>query len=261
MPDSPSNWEELLLESAAARIEYPPTPPLASAVSAALAKQTPQRRLRPHPAARLALAALAVIVAATAAALILMKDVRESVADFLGLAVEGEEIRILPTPAPGVTPTPFPTPQGLSSVATPVSREAVTARLGFAPQFVPGQPEPAIYVAPYVGVTVLVLDYPEFDLWETDNGLFEKLAAVGSFEKGAPAGTVEQVTVNGRPAYWLSGREGHIVRFIGADGKEAAGSQRTVLGNTLAWHGERLNYRLETELPRERAIAIAETLP
>jgi len=255
----PAAWEQDLLARSAADFAYPPTPDVVSRVSAAVAaapargRPAAVRRLRPA-------GVLALVLAITAAAVLAVPSVRDAVADFLGLAVPGERIEILPTPAPWVTPTPFPTPQDIAAIATPIAKEGAASRLGFVPAYPPGRGEPrGIYLVDYAGVAVLVLDYEEFALWETRSGIFEK--ALGGFGKGLPPSTVlEQMTVNGRPAYWIQGG-GHIVRFIGPDGKEVAGSQRTVLGNTLVWRGEATNYRLETDLPKERAIAIAASLP
>ncbi len=58
---------------------------------------------------------------------------------------------------------------------------------------------------------------------------------------------------------------GHIVSFFDAEGALVAGSERTVERtverNALIWrHGEGF-FRLETKLPFEEALVIAESLP
>lgn len=102
---------------------------------------------------------------------------------------------------------------------------------------------------------MLVLEYPEFDLWEVDSVIFEKLLL------GKGTTVLEQPTVKGAPAYWIAGGS-HILRVLTADGREQVLLQRTVDGNTLIWRSANLNYRLETKsLTKEQAITIAESLP
>jgi hypothetical protein len=258
MPETPStNWEEAMLSRLAAGLSYPVTPDIAAAVRARLAEGPPlpvaERRRAWAP---LVAGAVTVLLLTVALTLAVSRNVREAVADFLGLAVPGEEIHLLPTPAPGVTPTPFPTPRPLDSYATPTTLDRAAERLGFAPVLPPGDSSPAgVYVLDYAGAAVLVLQYKRFDLWETDGAIFQKFV----FSKGTQV--LEELTVKGQPAYWIAPGS-HIVRVIGADGKEVAGSEQTVTRNTLVWQGpSRMNYRLETELSKEEAVQLAETLP
>ncbi|MFN0146081.1 MAG: hypothetical protein ACKVT1_06190 [Dehalococcoidia bacterium] len=253
MPE-PDRWEERLLQTTARSAVFPASPDIVSGVMARLPadpvpRHSSRRVLRP------VLAAIAALALATAGLLIGSREARDAVADFLGLAVEGERIELIPPPAPGVTPTPLPAPRPLAEIATLTTKEAVTSRLGFSPAEPPGLGEPlAYYIATYLGVPVVILHYAAFDLWEVDSPIFEKTA----FGKTTEA--LEELEVGGRPAYWLS--EPHIVRFLGEDGSVAVGSERTVPGKTLVWRGSRLNYRLETEtLTREEALAIAASLP
>jgi hypothetical protein len=233
------------------------TPDVAAAVRARLAEGPPvpvaERRRAWAP---LVAGAVTVLLLTVALTLAVSRNVREAVADFLGLAVPGEEIHLLPTPAPGVTPTPFPTPRPLTSYATPTTLDGATAGLGFAPVLPrdAGQPK-GVYVVGYQGFTVLVLQYDRFDLWEADLVAFEKFV----FTKETVV--LAQPSINGQPAYWIEGG-GHIVRVTGPDGRELVGSERTVTRTTLVWRGAGgLNYRLETEQPKDEAIRLAETLP
>ncbi len=257
MPETPlTNWEEAVLTRLADGFSYPITPDVAGSVRARLAERAlpvAPRRLAWAPALA---AAVGVALLVAAVVLTASSGVREAVAGFLGLAVEGEEIHLLPTPVPGVTPTPFPTPRPLESYATPVALRAVAAKLGFEPAIPTAYGSPkGSYIVDYQGTTVLVLEYDRFDLWETRVGAFEK----GIFTKETQV--LEQLTVNGKPAYWISPGS-HIVRFIGADGKEVVGSERTVTRNTLVWRAASgTNYRLETDLSRDEAVRLAEGLP
>lgn len=246
-----------MLERAAREATYPPAPRLAGAVLARIgvadaAPTRPQRR-----AFVPVLAAVIALLLAVAASLLASRDLREAVASFLGLAVENERIEILPTPPAGTTPTPFPTPQRPAEFATPATAVEVTSALPFRPALPPGYGEPKrYYLVRYFDRTVVILEYDPFDLWEADAVVFEKGFV---FSKGVTV--LEELTVRGQPAYWIDGG-GHIVRVVGSDGKEAAGSVRTVEGKTLVWRGAGRNYRLETRsLTKAEAVAIAESLP
>ena len=263
----PTGWTEELLVNAARAFDYPPTPDLVSSVRVRLAASPPPmtaplRAPRWAPAAGLALGVFAFAFLVT---MIASSGARDAVADFLGLSVEGEEITLLPTPRPGETPTPFPTPRPIETYATPVPADALLMRAGFEPVLPPGQGTPsATYIAEFAGVPIVILQYARFDLWqvrlETENfgkgvGIFEK----GVFGKSTPA--FEELTVNSRPAYWIANGS-HIVRFIDRNGAVVTGSERTVDRNTLVWRSPNgMNYRLETDLSREEALAIASGLP
>ncbi len=275
-------FEERLLSNAAATFAYPETQDLAPHVLARIAAGRPARpALRAGGAlvTRGLAAALAVLVVA-AAVLVTWRDAREAVADFLGLAVEGEQIRILPTPAPGETPTALPPDRPLESYATPTTLLGARDRVSFEPQLPRGEGAPlGVYTIDYAGTPVVVLDYGRFALWQVrdlfgDKGVFDKSVPLptatsyppgpGLFEKGLfDKGTqrLAEATVQGRPAYWISGSP-HFVRFIGRSGTPVAGSERTVSRNTLVWRGPGgTNYRLEIDGTLEQALEIANSLP
>ncbi len=249
-------WEQRLLERSAAELAYPPAPALASAVLARITAGPERTPLRARPIA-LAIGAVVALLLGLSGWLLVSRDLREAVADFLGLAVENERITILPPPPAGTTVTPFPTPQRPGAFATPVSAAAAAAALPAGVFLPPGHGEPrAYYLVRYLEQLVLILEYETFDLWEAGPAVFEKGFV---FSKGVTI--LEELTVGGRPAYWLDGG-GHIVRVLDSEGKEVAGSVRTVEGKTLVWRGAERNYRLETlALTKEQALAIAETLP
>jgi hypothetical protein len=71
---------------------------------------------------------------------------------------------------------------------------------------------------------------------------------------------LEEVTVSDVPGVWLSGAP-HFVYYFAPGGEEYLDSRRTVSVNTLIWRTDAFFYRLETDLARDEAIAIAETLP
>jgi hypothetical protein len=105
-------------------------------------------------------------------------------------------------------------------------------------------------------VATVVLRYPTFDLREARTGGRVFLS------KGVPNGTViDTVTIHRAGAYWV----GHVprtVRFVDESGVEAPGTARVVTQHALLWNApERGFYRIETDLPLEEALRIAESLP
>ena len=242
---------ERLLERATATTAYPSTPALRGRVMAAISAPTmaPVRATR-RPA--FVLAAIAVVALAVAITLAVPAS-RSAIAEFFG--VEGSKIERLPTPAAGVTPTPFPTPGDLTSIATRVTIEEAERRIGFRPALPrdAGEPE-GVYVKTYRdGEIVAIVHYGAFDLWEMR-------ARDVTFGKGVPEGVaIRDTAVGGRPAYWIEGGP-HTVRLFDQYG-DVPGSERTVTRDTLIWRTDFAFYRLETTLSQVEAIRVAETLP
>lgn len=253
MTEPTRQWDELLVERVALATAYPMTPDLATAVLARLPidvarRERSQRRTFVAVAASLAAAALALTVT-----LLVLRDVRHAVADFLGLAVPGEQITIVPSPPPGVTPTPLPTPPRLESIAARATVDEIQAKLGFRPKFAPG-PEPVLYISAFSGLPAAILDYPAYDIWEfkATEGFFGKQIFAGS-------NAVEQLTIDGVEAYWITGGD-RLVTFFDNTGREIAGTQRTVSGRALVFAREGLTFRIEGDLEREEAIQVARGL-
>lgn len=248
-------FEHALLERAASEVRYPETPRLRARVVDAIAADAPVRATAPARRAFAPMlgAAAAAVAGVAIAAAVAVPSSRGAIADFFG--IEGSEIERLPTPAPGATPTPFPTPAGIASFATPASLASAAATAGYALAVPPGEGAPqGVYLLDY-GEPVVVLEYAGFDLWQA------RLAEGAFFGKGAPGGvTIRDLTVNGEPARWISGGS-HIIRFVDRFGREVTASQRTVDRNTLVWRTDYAFYRIETALPLEEALRIAESLP
>lgn len=237
-----------MLSRASAHVAYPPTPPLRPPVLRAIASP-PAGAAR--PAWGYALAA-AVIAGMGMLAALAVTPSRHAIADFFG--IEGSRIERLPTAAPGVTPTPFPTPSDIETIATPVPLAEVPALSGFTPALPQGEPPSGVYVVPLFDRAAVVLVYAQYDLWQAqlDEGFASKWLSATS--------VLEDTTVNGLPARWISGGA-HIVRFVGPDGRDVVALQRTVTRNTLVWRTEAAFYRLETDLELGDALAIASALP
>jgi hypothetical protein len=217
-----------------------------------IAGASPRRQPRtPAPFGIAAAAAVAAVVVIAGAALAVPGS-RSAIAEFFG--IEGSRIERLPAPPPGATATPLPRAEDIRGVATPLTLSDVPAFGGVDPALPDGYGEPSAIYGFDFAIQFIVLQYPEFDLWEgRPDG--------ATVEKGLPEGTLlEDTTVNGVPARWVS--EGsHVVRFVDDTGAVVAGSQRTVDRNTLIWRTEYAFYRIETGLPLEDALEIAESLP
>jgi hypothetical protein len=246
-------FEEGLLRRAAAEMAYPPAPALRDAVVQRIAAGDPRvaysERFPRTPwywlgAAAAVVAAIVVLSVPTS---------RDAVADFFG--VEGSQVEPLPTPVPGTTATPLPTPADIASGLQPGSLADAEERLGFAPLLPRGAQPDATFLITYADQPVAILRFGDFDLWET------RLVAEGSFGKGVPtAGRVEDLTVGGAPARWITGAP-HLVYFLQPDGRYLESSLRTVEKSTLIWNDGGTFFRMETDLSRADAVAIAESLP
>ena len=138
----------------------------------------------------------------------------------------------------------------------PSTLEDAAALAGFEPALPNGEEPNAVYTVDYGESTGIILRYDDFDLWQVDGGTFE-----GSFGKEVPAtGSIQDLIVNGVPATWISGGP-HFVEYVDENGVASQASSRLVERNTLIWRTDAALYRLETDLPLEDAVAIAETLP
>jgi hypothetical protein len=262
---------ERALADLGASLEFPPTPALATAVTAraeAGPTRSPARRRR-WPGLvgwrRLAMAGLAVVLLA-AAVLVASPGTREAVARRLGL--RGVGVRIGGPPPPTVTTTPGTRLDlGLGERATLAEARR---RVGF-PVLVPSaagfaRPD-AVFVdeaVPGGGRVDLVyrartgLPASPF----TDAGLliteFRGQPTPEFLKKVTVMGVVQEVTVGGQPGYWFSG-EPHFFTYQDARGNLRE-EQTRLAGNTLIWQRGDLTLRLEGELSKEEALRIAESM-
>lgn len=240
-----------MLEDLARAVAYPATPDLERAVGSRLGEAP---RAGAVPAWRLAIGGLAAGVVAVGLVLAASKDARDAVADFLGLAVEGERIEVLPTAPGGTTPTPFPTTVPLDRIARKLTLAEAAATAGFEPVLpsILGEPA-AVYVLG--SPETIVADYGAIQVWEFElaDEIFVGKGVTGGGEVVAP------VTVNAKPGYWITGGE-RIVTIIRADGTPVAGTTRTVVENALVWADGGLYRRIEGPATLEEAQAIAESM-
>jgi hypothetical protein len=201
---------------------WPEEPDVAPRVRARL--ERPRRR---WPRVAIPLAVLVLVAAVPPA--------RSTVLDWLGIG--GEKIERVPE-----APSPTPAPLDLGT-RVPLPRDAlVPAALG--------RPDAA-----YEAGGILTLRYPQALLSEfpghTNATYVRKLAG--------PDTRIERVTVDGEPGFWISGAT-HGVLYEDPSGRIVEAPTR-LAGNTLVWrHGDR-TLRLEADVPKSRALALARSVP
>jgi hypothetical protein len=77
------------------------------------------------------------------------------------------------------------------------------------------------------------------------------------FQKFVHFGNVAEVEVNGTKGLWIKGP--HVLIYITRDGTPAAASARLTTGNTLIWGTRQVALRLEGNLGKTAALAIADS--
>jgi hypothetical protein len=75
------------------------------------------------------------------------------------------------------------------------------------------------------------------------------------FQKFIHVGDVTVVRVNGRKGMWVKGP--HVLMYVTRDGTPAVASARLTTGNTLIWGNRQVALRLEGNLSKTEALAIA----
>jgi len=220
-------------------VDWPVTPDLAAAVEPRLTPGRPRTWLRP------AAIALAVVVLASVAALALSPGARSSILRFFHLrGATVERVGELPPVQPGAT-------LGLGRpVPLDVARRSVT----FPIRLPEGRKPARVLLDERIGrgAVSIVWCCPRVVLTEFRGD------ALSYVEKMAGPGTqVEYLAVGGRPGVWVAGRE-HVVVFRDELGR-IVGSPR-LARNVLLWEEDGVTHRLEGDITRARALAIASRL-
>jgi hypothetical protein len=225
-------------------VEWPPAPDVAARVRARVEAVPRRRRLRPAWAVALAILVLGGGVAAVPSA-------RSAVLRWLG--IEGVRIERVPS-----NPTPAPSP----SPALDLGERIPLAPGTLVPQAL-GPPD-AVYAA--AGDLVTLLYRPRDGLPEAAQSgagallsQFQGRTNAQFIRKFAgPDTTIERVEVDGEPGYWIAG-EPHGLLYEDPTGDIREAPTR-LAGPTLVWrHGDR-TLRLEADVPRARALAIARSV-
>jgi hypothetical protein len=262
-------------ELTALSVEWPATPDLAGAVAARLApsgdvpaarppagehavRVPPRRRLRVswRPALAYSLAAL---IAGFAVVMAVSPDARSAVLEWLGLKSVKIERRepSAPPPQPGTLGSGLGlgTPVSLSEARrrSPFLRLPAAAGLGRPDAiYLGGESVSLVYGerpgyarSTTTGAAVLVQEFP---------------ARVGPFiQKTVGEGArLERLVVDGDPAYFITGAHGFA--YEGEDGVRF--EDQRLAGNTLlVERADALLIRVEGDLTRDRAVAIAQSIP
>jgi hypothetical protein len=221
-------------------IDYPPTPDLASGFWRRL-------QLRPSPdLRRLRFAGMAAVVAVAAIALAVaaIAPARDAAADLFHRINIFETDRSTESLPSEITGEPSTLEQAQTALGTHILQPSD-----------PSLKLERVLLQNYGEVYVAVLFYHSDD---TSFALFGSNAFVG---KGLPVGgdaTSESVSGLGGEAYWLTGRR--IVQSLDLRGDVIIESERVTDANTLVWAQDQFMYRIEGDIERDEAIAIARSL-
>jgi hypothetical protein len=245
---------DLERELRAARVDWPATPDLAVAVVPRLEARSPRPSRRRH--ARYAAVLVALLLGGVAA----VEPARSAVLEFLGLKSVKIERR-----EPTATPAP---PAGADlNLGRPVSQAEAERLVAFRPRppsslgepdgifFSDGppvgggvsytyRPRAGIRESAETGVAVLVSQFPA-----TVQPFLEKTIGMGT--------RVDRFRIDGAPAYFISG-EAHGVAYQDENGGYF--EEQRLAGTTLLVERDGLLVRIEGELSRARATAIARSI-
>lgn len=228
-------------ELRALEVAWPATPDLAAALEGRLAAPpAPRRRLRPVAIA------VAVLLVAAGAVLALSPGARSAVLRFFHL--KGATVIVVDELPPASRGTGLPLGR---LVPLAEAQDVVT----FPIRFPGGERRDRVWLDRDVGrgAVSVVWCCPRVVLTEFRGD------AISYVQKMAGPGTrVEHLAVGGRPGVWVAGRE-HVVVFRDELG-QIEDSPR-LARNVLLWEAEDgVTYRLEGDVTRERALAIASRL-
>jgi hypothetical protein len=224
------------LRGLAAAVERPPTPDLAAAVEPRLVAPARRRRLRPVAIA------LAAVVLALAAALALSPGARTSILRFFHLrGATIERVEELPPLRTG-------TALGLGRRVTLAEAQAAVSFPVRVPQ---GERPERVLLDESIGrgAVSLVWCCPRIVLTELRG---DALAFVE--KQVGPDTTVEPLVVDGRRGVWVAG-PAHAVIFRDELGRIVA--EPRLARNVLLWEDGAVTLRLEGNITRARALAIA----
>jgi hypothetical protein len=247
-------------ELTALSVEWPATPDVAGAVAARLAAGDAVARPRPRRAWRPVLAyGLAALAAGFAIVMAVSPDARSAVLEWLGLKSVKIERRepTAPPPRPGKLGAGL----GLGTPATlaEARRRYPFLRLPQADRL--GRPD-TVYLG-RLGVALVYGKRPGYARSTTTGAavLVQELPArVEPFiEKTVGAGTrLERLRVDGDPAFFITGAHGFAFQ---AEGGIRFEDQRLAGNTLLVERDDGLLVRVEGDLTRDRAVAIARSIP
>lgn len=273
-PTTDTHWQRALAQLAA-QVEYPPTPDIAARARAEIAgRQMLPTARHAWPVGRRLAWALAVM-ALLALGLLAVPATRAALLSFFARvgAIEifiDESAPTVPAPTlpastlPASTPAASGQPATTTPVAVPHSLSLIDlgepATLAEAERQAHFTPElPAALGAPDEAYTHPGIDLPAITLvWRPDDGPPLSLTAIAVAEFGrkvVAATTVEEVAVGDETGLWLIGPH-HLQLF----GDWQGSNNLLITSNVLIWVHGGITYRLEGDLSRADAVAIAASL-
>lgn len=241
---------ELRLLELGRELDFPSTPTLAPRVRTRVAERPSRRWWLSRRTLAVALAVLAVAVGAA----FLVPPARTAILEWLGL----RGVKIERVPERPVAPPSADLALGERVTLAEARRRAdyrvvVPTLAGFR------RPSEAYFTAALPGGQVALV------FWRKDPDrprvLFTEFRASGLeyIQKSAgPGTTIEPVTVNGEPGYWLEG-EPHAFLFVDPEGQIREETLR-LAGNTLLWESGALTLRLEGVPTKAEALLIARSV-
>jgi hypothetical protein len=246
------------------RLDYPRTPALAVQVRHRLERELappPVREvLRPYRPLRrsVAIAVLGLLLVAGAATAALFR-------------IRGVEIRIRPTP-----PTPVPSRSPTTDVSPDLgrmlslgervtlseARQAVSFRVRLPSLAGLGSPDEVYVDDDPSGGRVTAVYRPQPGLPKaatTDVGLLvtqfrARFEEDFVLKEAGPGTSVEPLSVNGAPGYWIEG-EPHVLVYVDETGSFP--DTVRLAGNTLLWERNGVTFRLEADISKQEALRIA----
>jgi hypothetical protein len=263
----PRRMSDLELERALAALgpqyPYPPTPNLASGVRRHIVARAavPARPLTLwRDSRRLALVAAVLLILLGAAALANPAS-RDALAHFFH--VQGVIVNRVPSPAPSPS---SPTSLNLGRLTTMAeAQREVRFTIAVPPQL--GKPD-AVYVAsgpPGGEVALAYAPRPGIPLVrQTGLGVLitefrgDLIPGFISKEIG-PGTTLEEVSVNGNPGWWIAGQPHSIMVHVSPDTDNF--ETLRLATNTLVWAHGGVTYRIESDLSKADAMRLATGMP
>ena len=234
--------EQQLLDLRAS-VAWPDTPEIADGIVARLVEPppTPRRRLR------IAVVALAVALAVATAVLAVSPGARSALRDLFRIG--GVEIT-------RVDRLPDLDAYGDLFLGEPLPLEEAQERVAFTiqqPETKQGGPVERVFVDESVLgglVTIVWPPEPRVILQQ-----FEGWALPYVYKIAGPGTVIENVEIRGAPGVWIEGAP-HYVIFATQD-SETHERETRLGGNVLIWERNGITYRLEGDVTKQQALAIA----
>ncbi|MGR6319503.1 hypothetical protein Q2K19_28390 [Micromonospora soli] len=231
------------LRDLGAWLETPEPPDVAARVHARLARPAARRRRWRY---WLAAAVAALLVAALPPGRAAVADAVAGLLRFSGVVIGTSPVPVSPTGTP--SPLPGQRPAALDEAQRQVRFPIrVPAKLGPPERVLVADPDGAgtyrVATLVYRGGAL------RLDAFDGDLDLV--------FQKQASRPGVEWVQVDGEFAVWVAGP--HPVAYVDRTGAVRVETAR-LAASTLIWQGDGVSYRLEGDLTRDEAIAVARSL-